>query len=260
MNEPHRARQVAESFGSDAERYDRARARYPVAMVEAIAAASPGRGVLDVGCGTGIAARQFQALGCRVLGVDPDVRMAGLARRFGVEAEVAKFEDWDPAGREFDAAIAGQAWHWVDPVAGAAKAAQVLRPGGRLALFWNSFRPPADVDEAFAEVYHRVFGSAFSLVKLAGPDAYSVMCTKAADGMRQAGAFGDPEEWRFDWDRPYARDEWLEVLTTFGGYSQYPPATQQELLAGIGAAIDSVGGSFTMGYTAVVATAARSIR
>ena len=258
MNEPHRARQVAESFGADAERYDRARPRYPDAMVDAIVAASPGADVLDVGCGTGIAARQFQALGCRVLGVDPDARMAGLARRFGVEAEVAKFEDWDPAGREFDAAIAGQAWHWVDPVAGAAKAAQVLRPGGRLALFWNSFRPPADVNEAFAEVYQRVFGSAFSLVALAGPDAYSVMCTKAADGMRQAGAFGDPEEWRFDWDRPYTRDEWLEVLPTFGGYSQYPPATQQELLAGIGAAIDSVGGSFTMGYTAIVATAVRS--
>jgi SAM-dependent methyltransferase len=258
MNEPHRARQVAESFGSDAERYDRARPRYPDAMVEAIVAASPGADFLDVGCGTGIAARQFQALGCRVLGVDPDARMAALARRFGVEAEVAKFEDWDPAGREFDVAIAGQAWHWVDPVAGAAKAAQVLRPGGRLALFWNSFRPPGDVDEAFAEVYHRVFDSAFSLVTVAGPDAYSVMCAKAAGGMRQAGAFGDPEEWRFDWDRPYTRDEWLEVLPTFGGYSQYPPATQQELLAGIGAAIDSVGGSFTMGYTAVVATAGRS--
>ena len=168
MNEPHRARQVAESFGADAERYDRARPRYPDAMVDAIVAASPGADVLDVGCGTGIAARQFQALGCRVLGVDPDARMAGLARRFGVEAEVAKFEDWDPADREFDAAIAGQAWHWVDPVAGAAKAAQVLRPGGRLALFWNSFRPPADVNEAFAEVYQRVFGSAFSLVALAG--------------------------------------------------------------------------------------------
>jgi SAM-dependent methyltransferase len=258
MNEPHQARQVAESFGSDAERYDRVRPRYPTAMVEAIVAASPGPGVLDVGCGTGIAARQFQAVGCRVLGVDPDARMADLARRFGVEAEVAKFEDWDPAGRAFDAVIAGQAWHWVDPVAGAAKAAQVLRPGGRLAVFWNSFRPPVDVDKAFTEVWHRVFGSPFSLATLAGPDAYSAMCTKAADGMRQAGAFGHSQEWRFDWDRPYTREEWLEVVPTFGGFSQYPPAEQQELLAGIGGAIDAVRGSFTMGYTAVVATAARS--
>jgi SAM-dependent methyltransferase len=258
MNEPHQARQVAESFGSDAERYDRARPRYPAAMVAAIVAASPGPGVLDVGCGTGIAARQFQAVGCRVLGVDPDARMVDLARQFGVEAEVAKFEDWDPAGREFDAAVAGQAWHWVDPVAGAAKAAQVLRPGGRLAVFWNSFRPPVDVDGAFAEVYDRVFDSPFRLATMAGPDAYSAMCAKAVDGMTQAGAFGEAEEWRFDWERRYTRDEWLEVLPTFGSYGQYPPAKQQELMAGIGGAVDAVGGSFMMGYTAVVATCRRT--
>ncbi len=103
-----------------------------------IIAASPGRAVLDVGCGTGIAARQFQAAGCQVLGIDPDERMAGLARRGGLEVEVATVETWDPAGRHFDTVIAGQAWHWVDPVAGAAKAAQALRPGGRLAVFWNA--------------------------------------------------------------------------------------------------------------------------
>ena len=61
--------------------------------------------------------------GCRVLGVDVDARMADLARRSGLQVEVATFEAWDPVGRAFDAVIAGQAWHWVDPVAGAAKAA-----------------------------------------------------------------------------------------------------------------------------------------
>mgnify|MGYP004495330689 CR=1 FL=1 len=119
-SQPHQHRQVAESFGSDPERYDRTRPRYPDAMVERIVAASPGPDVLDVGCGTGIAARQFQAAGCRVLGVDPDARMAEQARRHGVEVEVATFEAWDPAGRTFDAVVAGQAWHWVDPVAGLA--------------------------------------------------------------------------------------------------------------------------------------------
>ena len=147
---------MAESFGSDAERYDRTRPRYPGALVERIVAVSPGLDVLDVGCGTGITARQFQAAGCLVLGVDPDARMADFARRTGVVAEVATFEAWESAGREFDAVVAGQAWHWVDPVAGAAKAAQVLRPGGRLAVFWNAFRFPPDMDEAFAAVYRRV--------------------------------------------------------------------------------------------------------
>ena len=62
--EPHRARQMAESFGSDPERYDRARPRYPEAMVARVAGASPGPEFLDVGCGTGIASRQFQPAGC----------------------------------------------------------------------------------------------------------------------------------------------------------------------------------------------------
>ena len=48
---------MAESFGADPERYDRFRSRYPDAMVERTVAASPGLDVLDVGCGTRIAAR-----------------------------------------------------------------------------------------------------------------------------------------------------------------------------------------------------------
>jgi SAM-dependent methyltransferase len=258
-NEPHQHRHVAESFGSDAERYDRARPGYPGALVERVVAASPGLDVLDVGCGTGIAARQFRAAGCRVRGVDPDDRMAGLARQSGIEVDVATFEAWDPAGREFDTVIAAQAWHWVDPVTGAAKAALVLRPGGRLAAFWNAFQPPPGLRETFTEVYRRVDpGLPFSPWTRPVIDAYLMMCGKAADGMRQAGAFGEPEQWNFDWDRSYTRDEWLEQVPTFGGHSQIPPAKLQELLTGIGAAVDAIGGRFTGRYTMVAATAART--
>ena len=106
--EPHRARQIAESFGTDAARYDRTRPRYPDALVEAVVAASPGRDVLDVGIGTGIAARAFRAAGCRVVGVEPDARMAAFARRDGFEVDEATIEAWDAGGRTFDAVVAGQ--------------------------------------------------------------------------------------------------------------------------------------------------------
>jgi hypothetical protein len=66
---PHQARQGAESFGSDPERYDRARPRYADAMVNRIVAASPGPDVLDVGICIGLAARPFQTAGCKVFGV-----------------------------------------------------------------------------------------------------------------------------------------------------------------------------------------------
>lgn len=260
--EPHRHRQVAESFGTDAERYDRTRPGYPEAMVDRIVAASPGRDrrdVLDVGAGTGIAARQFAAAGCGVLGIEPDTRMAAFARGTGIDVEVSTFEAWDPADRRFDVVVAGQAWHWVDPVAGAAAAARVLRPGGRLAVFWNAFQAPPELAEAFAAVYRRVLpdslaAAGFATVAPAG-DPYGALCDAASDGIRAAGAFGEPERWRFDWDRSYSRDEWLDQLPTFGGHTQLPPAQLAEVLTGFGAAVDAVGGAFTARYATVVVTA-----
>jgi len=255
----HLQRQVAEGFGADAGRYDRARPSYPADLVSRIIAECPGRDFLDAGCGTGISARLLAAAGCRVLGVDPDPRMAEQARQGGTEVEVAKFEDWDPAGRSFDAVIAAQAWHWVDPVAGAAKAASALRPGGRLTVLWNVFDPPRELREAFAGVFRRVlpgspFGGFWSRPVL---DTYRAGGARAADGMRQAGAFGEPEEWLTDWARPYTRDEWLDLVPTTGGFGRHPEGVQAELLAGLGAAVDAAGGSFTMGYTTLAVTAAR---
>ncbi|GIN00766.1 class I SAM-dependent methyltransferase [Planomonospora venezuelensis] len=251
---------MAESFGVDAERYDRARPPYPGALVRRIAAASPGPDVLDVGCGTGIEARQFQAAGCTVLGVDPDERMARFARRSGVEVEVAAFEDWDPADRTFDAVIAGQAWHWVDPVAGPVKAAQVLRPGGLLAVFAHVFEPPPPIAEAFAAVYRQVVpDSPFNgRPPKQALDIYQAMFTTFADAIRKAGEFSDPERWRFDGKRSYTRDEWLDLLPTTGGLTRLPADRQAEVLAGVGDAIDAIGGGFTMPCTTLAVAAART--
>jgi hypothetical protein len=47
-------------------------------------------------------------------------------------------------------------------------------------------------------------------------------------------------------------------VPTFGGYSQISAAMQQEILAGMGAAIDVLGNSFIMHYTTVAVTAART--
>jgi SAM-dependent methyltransferase len=252
---------MAESFGSDPERYDRTRPRYPDAMIKAVVTASPGPDLVDVGTGTGIAARQFQAAGCRVLGVEPDPRMADFARRGGLEVEVATFETWDPAGRVFDAVVAGQTWHWVDPVLGAAKAAQVLRPDGRLAVFWNVSSFPTEAGEAFAAVYERVLPDSLAQRWARTPmDGYSALSDKAADGMGHSGAFGDPEQWHFEWEQTYSRAEWLDLLPTQGAHTLLPPAALAEVLAGIGAAIDALGGSLAIRYTTAVVTAVRTGR
>jgi SAM-dependent methyltransferase len=259
-SEPHRHRQAAESFGVDPARYDRARPSYPDALVERILAGSPGVDVLDVGCGTGIEARQFRAAGARVLGVDPDARMAEFARETGIEVEVATFEAWEPTGREFDAVVAGQAWHWVDPVAGAAKAALVLRPGGRLAVFGHAFDAPPPVTEAFTEAFRRVAPDSPMAAVSSRPalDTYRAMFAMAADGMRRAGGFGEPEQWRFDWEQSYTRDQWLDHLPTTGALTRLPADQLAEVLDAVGAAIDRIGGGFTLPYATLAATAVRS--
>ncbi|HTX63175.1 MAG TPA: class I SAM-dependent methyltransferase, partial [Acidimicrobiales bacterium] len=258
LEEPHRARALAESFGLDPERYDRTRPRYPDEMVRAVVDSLPGPDLLDVGIGTGIAARQFRAAGCGVLGVEVDARMAQYARATGLSVDVARFETWDARGRTFDGVIAGQTWHWVDPIAGARKAAEVLSPGGRLAAFWNVFALPTELGAAVAAVYRRVLpGSPFSRGVSGGLEAYAALFRTAADGIRQVRSLGDPDEWRFDWKRSYTKEEWLDQVPTSGGHNRFPDATLAELLAGLGDAIDVVGGSFEMRYTAVVVTAVR---
>jgi SAM-dependent methyltransferase len=256
-SEPHQARDVAESFGVDAARYDRSRPRYPDAMIDAIVTGSPGRDVLDVGIGTGILARQLRAAGCTVLGVEPDARMAEFARGTGFAVEVAKIEDWAPAGRHFDTVVSGQAWHWVDPVAGAAKAAEALRPGGRLAVCWNASQPPAELEKAFGAVYRDVLpDSPFTRLSPGSTETvYQSMCDKASDGIRRSGAFAEPQRWTYEWDLSYTRDEWLEMSATTGVTTRLPQDVLDRVLAGLGAAIDAAGGTLLCHYTTVVVTA-----
>ncbi|MFE9410743.1 class I SAM-dependent methyltransferase [Streptomyces sp. NPDC006704] len=262
-SELHRARGMAESFGTDAERYDRARPRYPDALLRRVHALAPGPDVLDAGCGTGIAARQLRDAGCRVLGAEPDARMAEVARRFGITVDVARLEDWEPGGRRFDAVTAGQSWHWIDPVAGAAKAARVLRPGGPLIAFWNAFQLPPQVAQAFATAYRTVVPDApFDPTALARGthDPYGAILTATAEGIDRAGAFEKPERWRFDWEAVHTRDALLDQLPTTGLLTRLPEPQLATILRKVGAAVDALGGSFTMRYATVAVAARRTAR
>ncbi|WP_026922599.1 class I SAM-dependent methyltransferase [Glycomyces arizonensis] len=264
LPEVHRARDAAESFGVDAARYDRTRPTYPAEMIDRLAAAAPGRDVLDVGCGTGISSRLLQEAGCRVLGLDVDERMAEFARGKGLEVEVAKFEEWEAKGRTFDAVVAAQTWHWVDPVAGAAKAAEVLRPGGLLATVWNVAQPPLDMSKAFAEASIQVLPPQMaemfkkSGVEKSALEGYQVMFDNAVRGIREAGGYTEPVEWRTAWEHEYTRDEWLDQLPTGGIYTRLPKPKLDQLLEATGRVIDEAGGAFTVQYTTVAVTAVRS--
>jgi SAM-dependent methyltransferase len=260
----HRNRAFAESFGDDVDRYDRTRPGYPPALVDAVLASvsglsgGPRRSVLDVGIGTGLSAHGFRDAGCDVLGVEVDERMAARAREHGFEVEVATFERWDDRGRRFDAVVSGQTWHWIDPDAGAAAAARVLRPGGRLALFWNAADPPAEIAAGFAEVYRNVeTGLPFTPSATRAADGYARILTAVSDPLRRTGQFTAPEQWTGTWTTVVSRDQWLDLVPTTGGHSRMPVDKLQALLAGMGKIIDDHGGSLPLTYTTVMIGATR---
>jgi hypothetical protein len=137
----------------------------------------------------------------------------------------------------------------------------VLRPGGRLAAFWHAFEPPQDVAEALAVAYRRVVPDApfdFRGTPKQADRTGAFFTTRTADGIREAGGFGDPERWQWDWERPYTRDEWLDLLPTSGALAQLPPDEVAQVLAGVGPAIDAIGGSFTLRVVTVALIAART--
>jgi len=246
----HTERRRAESFGEDADGYDRVRPSYPSEVIDELVGPSTHR-VLDVGCGTGKMARQLRDRGCDVLGVEVDERMAAIARRDGLTVEISKFEEWDGAGRRFDLVVSAQAWHWVDPIAGPIHAADLLDAGGRLALVWNyrtSLGPQGDevVGACYSEhAPELIRGTLLGTFNRDEENASVVASVQAS------GRYDEVTSHRVTWQQRYTRDEWLALAATQSDHRTLDPATRERLMSAVGAAIDGIGGSLDVSYETI---------
>jgi SAM-dependent methyltransferase len=256
------AQERSRLFDEQAEAYDRFRPTYPDAVIDELLGPIPtGLDVLDVGCGTGIASRQIAKRGAKVLGVELGPRMAEIARGHGLEVEIAAFEAWDAAGRTFDRVTSTQAWHWLDLPIATAKAASVLRPGGRLGLIWNAGCQPDDLADALEGVYESVVPpGGHRLFRGYAADRLSDFRTglgSEIDAISAVPDFSAPREKWFPWTQTYQRDEWLAQLLSRSDHAALESAVRDSLFEGIGAAIDDYGGSFVMTFETILIAATR---
>lgn len=127
------------SFGAVADAYDRARPSYPDDAVGWMAGS--GRSVvLELGAGTGKLTEVLHRAGHDVLATEPLPQMlARLSQRVPVKRVAAAAERIPLRSRSVDLVVCGQSFHWFDHERALPEIARVLRPGGVLALAWNTY-------------------------------------------------------------------------------------------------------------------------
>ena len=129
------------SFDDLAKDYDKYRTGYSTELFDELVnfGLSPGKSVLDIGCGNGIASVALAARGCVLTGVDPSEPMLVNARLRVPEGKfvVGSAENLPFADRTFDHAICAQAFHWFDQPRAFEETIRVVKPGGVVPVWWK---------------------------------------------------------------------------------------------------------------------------
>jgi SAM-dependent methyltransferase len=158
--------------------YVRARPGYPPALLELLereCGLGPAAEVADVGSGTGVLTALLLERARRVYAVEPNAAMAAAAEERlgaapGFVSVRARAEDTTLPAASVDLVTAAQALHWFEPDLARREFARILRPGGAMAVVWNSRRRGSTPFlRAYEELLER-FGTDYHVVRRLGGD------------------------------------------------------------------------------------------
>ena len=132
------------TFGKVSDTYDKTRPSYPPSFVlDAIETAKMTNqsSILEIGCGNGIATRQFAPHCKKLTAIDRSSELIEVARKNtekfqNVELHVTSFENYNTT-EKFDIIICATAWHWLDEKTKYQKVHSLLNENGFLILLCN---------------------------------------------------------------------------------------------------------------------------
>lgn len=150
-------------FSSDVIAYDAGRPQYPDRVYELlrqVCGLGPGSRVLEIGPGTGQATGPLLQSGASVTAVELGSEMAAtLGVKYtdqNLAVVIGAFEEVALNPESYDLIVAATSFHWVPPGTGLPRCADLLRPGGWLALWWTYFGDP-DRPDPFRDAVTPIF-------------------------------------------------------------------------------------------------------
>ena len=255
MSEIDEARRL--SFDAGAALYDAVRPSYPDALADDLLATA-GRRVLEIGAGTGKATVVFARRGASIVAIEPGPSLATVLRRnvagYDVTVENTTFEAW-PIARPFDLVMAAQAMHWVDPSVRYTKPAEVLAPGGVIAVIRNEKRPfepglRAEIEAAYAR-WHPPSSNRPS------DDPVEDARRELVEEIGASRRFGEVETRAYSWTTSYPTARYLELLDTYSDHAVLAAEPRARLYEAISGAIELRGGVLEITYVSLAFVARR---
>ena len=241
------------TFDRIAALYDETRAGYPEALFQSLATLLPERAtVLEVGCGTGKATTGFAAKGFDIVALDPGPSMiaeaaSALKTYPRIRFVQSTFEAWTPDAETFDLIAAAQAWHWVPPEIGFAKAAALLAREGVLAIFGNDWTlADPQLREAIDAAYIRLAPELRN-----SPLGFWYREDGPLPPMIEAsGLYRDVSYEGFAWSRTLDVETYLGMLRTLSNHQGLDPARLAALMSAVEQAARAFGPTVALSYTA----------
>jgi SAM-dependent methyltransferase len=245
------------AFGEVAELYDRVRPAYPDAVYTAVlSAVGTARRALEAGAGTGHTTAVIAGRGIAVDAVEPDKRMAHLARvrckGLPVRIQRSRFEEWHGPPGVFDLVFSAQAWHWLDHRRAAAVAKTALRAGGVLAVWWTRPRSvKGGVLDPLRDAYRR------HAPDLATSTSLLVMHAEA-DVPPPASGFSPWQTSSYRWQETYDAHRYVELVLTQGDHRLLPTSQRARLVEAVANAIVAHGDRIDYEFSTELSIATRT--
>ena len=239
---------AAAGFASAADVYERARPSYPAEAVAWIAERTglgPGRTVVDVGAGTGKLTRLLTPTGARVIAIEPIAEMR--AKLTGVETLDGTAEDLPLPDGAADVITVAQAFHWFDLDRALPELYRVLRPGGSLAVIWNS----RDLDDPLQAGVEELL-----LAARGGSPAQQYGHWRAP--LARSPLFGELQTREFRYEQQFTADDLCDRVASTSFVAAMPALEREELLVRVRALAYGLDEPFPFPYKTEVHIVPRS--